>query len=186
MTPVSRRSFLAGTGLAATTALTGCANRVASSRGEIDARSDAAIAEMYQSIPGSQALASRAAGVLIMPRINEANFFGGGAYGEGALLIQNAKVDYYALVGASLGLQIGAQRYKHALFFMTPEALAGFRSSDGWELGADAEYVVADRAGAVTVTTSTFQKPIYALIFGQEGIAIGASIEGNKYSRIVR
>ena len=163
-----------------------CASQIASTRGEIDARVDQALADLYANVPGSQAVAQQAAGILIMPRVNKGGFIYAGSYGEGALLVGGAKVDYFQLVSASVGLQAGAQRYKHALFFMTPEALAEFRTADGWELGLDAEYALPSSQGAATVTTGTFNKPIYAVIYGQEGIILGASLEGSKYSRIVR
>lgn len=172
--------------VAAVAILSACVAQIASTRGEIDARVDNAVAEMFASVPGSEAVAQQAAGILIMPRVNKGGFIYGASYGEGALLVGGAKVDYYQLVSASVGLQAGAQRYKHALFFMTPEALADFRTADGWELGLDAEYALPSAQGAATVTTGTFNKPIYAVIFGQEGMIVGASLEGAKYSRIVR
>lgn len=181
MSKWTRRASLLGA-----LALSACVAQVNSSRGEIDSRVDAALFELYDTVPGARNVAEQAAGMLIMPRVNEAGFVYGAGYGEGALLIRGAKVDYYSVATASFGLQIGAQRYKHALFFMTPEALASFRTSDGWELGLDAEYAIPNNAGAATITSGTFNKPIYAVIYGQEGIIVGATVEGNKYSRIVR
>ena len=173
--------------IAASLATAGCsAGNFASSRGVIDTRVTEALAELYAIIPGARNLTEQAAGILIMPRMNEGSFFYGGSYGEGALIIGGATVDYYSAASASFGLQIGAQRYRHALLFMTPESLAAFRTADGWELGVDAEYTLANEGGAATVTTSTFNKPIYAVIYGQEGLAIGAALEGTKYSRIIR
>ena len=173
--------------LASSLAVAGCsAARISSSRGEIDTRVAEALAELYALVPGSKALTEQASGVLIMPRMNEGSFIYGGAYGEGALIIGGATVDYYAAASASFGLQIGAQRYRHALLFMTPESLADFRTADGWELGVDAEYTLANEGGAATATTTTFNRPIYAVIYGQEGLAIGAALEGTKYSRIIR
>jgi len=181
MTKLTRRSAIVGT-----LALSACASRVTSSRGEIDTRVATALAELYDTVPGAREVGAQSAGFLIMPRVNEGSLVYGASYGEGALIIQGATVDYYSVASASLGFQIGAQRYRHALFFMTPEALADFRTSDGWELGLDAEYAIPNRGGAASITTSTFNKPIYAVIYGQEGIIVGASVEGNKYSRIVR
>lgn len=186
MNRITRRQAMMGGAVLGASALGGCVSRVASTRSEIDARVNSALAELYQTIPGSEALANQSKGMLVMPRINEAGFIYGANYGEGALLIGDAKVDYYSLAGASLGLQAGAQRYKHVLFFMTPDALADFRVADGWELGVDAEYAIPKNSGAITITTGIFNKPVYALIYGQEGLIAGASIEGNKYSRIVR
>ncbi len=181
MTHITRRSAILGT-----MALAGCASRVTASRGEIDTRVGSALDELYDTVPGAREVASQSAGVLIMPRVNEGGLIYGASYGEGALLIKGATVDYYSVASASIGLQVGAQRYRHALFFMTPEALADFRTADGWELGLDAEYAIPNRAGAASITSSTYNKPIYAVIYGQEGIIVGASVEGNKYSRIVR
>ena len=177
----TRRAAILGTA-----SLAACASRVNSSRGEIDSRVADGLAELYDTVPGAREITSSSAGVLLMPRVNEGGLIYGASYGEGALIIKGATVDYYSVASASIGLQIGAQRYRHALFFMTPEALADFRTSDGWELGLDAEYAIASRAGAASVTSGTYNKPIYAVIYGQEGIIVGASVEGNKYSRIVR
>jgi len=153
---------------------------------ELDTRVDAALNELYVAVPGTQELASRAAGVLVIPSVTEAGLFVGGSYGEGALVIGGAKVDYFSAASASLGFQIGGQKYSHALYFMTPEALAKFRRTDGWEIGVDAEYAVPSEGGAVTVTSTSINKPVYAVIYGQRGPILGASIEGLKYSRIVR
>ncbi len=181
MTNLTRRSaVLAGLALA------GCGGRIASSRGEIDTRVAEALSQLYETVPGAREVGTQSAGMLVMPRVNEGSFGVGASYGEGSLLIGGAPVDYYAVASASIGLQIGAQRYRHALFFMTPDALADFRTADGWELGLDAEYAIPNYGGAASITTSTYNKPIYAVIFGQEGIIAGASVEGNKYSRIVR
>ena len=69
----------------------------------------------------------------------------GGAFGRGALRIDGVSVDYYSAASASVGFQIKAQQFSHALFFMTEDALAGFRRSPGWEAGAEAEYVLNDQ-----------------------------------------
>ncbi len=172
--------------LGAAVFLSACASQISSTRGEIDARVDQAMVDLFTNVPGAEAVARQAAGILIIPRVNKGGFIYAGSYGEGALVVGGAKVDYFQLVSASFGLQAGAQRYKHALFFMTPEALAEFRTADGWELGLDAEYALPSAAGAATVSTGTFNKPIYAVIYGQEGIIVGASLEGTKYSRVVR
>lgn len=177
----SRRSMLG-----AALATSACGVISSPSGSEIDGRVDQALSELFTTIPGTQELADQAAGVLVMPTVTEAGFLVGGSYGEGALIIGGAKVDYFSAASASIGLQIGGQRYRHALFFMTQEALANFRQTDGWEIGLDAEYALPSNGGAVTVTSTELNKPVYAVVFGQKGLIIGASLEGLKYSRIVR
>ena len=68
---------------------------------------------------------------------------------------------------------------------MTNEALTKFRAADGWAAGADMKYAVADQGGAIGVETTTALDPVVALIFGQAGLIIGATLEGTKYTRII-
>jgi lipid-binding SYLF domain-containing protein len=108
----------------------------------------------------------------------------GGAFGRGALRIQGVTVDYYSAAKGSFGLQIGAQQYAHALFFMTPEALEKFRRSSGWAVGADVRYASPEE-GASIGKESTELNDVIALVFGQQGLIAGASLAGVKYTRII-
>jgi lipid-binding SYLF domain-containing protein len=183
MTRLTRRRVMA---LAAAGAAAGCANGIGSTGGErIDRRVDATRDFLFDRYPGTRDLAGKASGILYMPLVTKAGFGVGGAYGTGALRIAGATVDYYAAMQASLGLQIGAQQYAHAMFFMTPEALRDFRTSAGWSVGADAEYALLDRGGNVSAETLTARGPVIALVFGQAGLTVGASLEGTKYQRII-
>lgn len=182
---VSRRNFMVGAG--AMGGLAACGNGINSQGGaKIDARVDQAYNFMYQNVPGSQDLANKAVGVLMMPVITKAGLIGpGGSFGRGSLRVGGATVDYYSVTTATFGLQLGAQQFSNALFFMTEEALRNFRRSPGWTLGADAEYVVSNEGGNLGVDSTTALSPVIALIFGQAGLVAGATIEGAKYNRII-
>ncbi len=151
----------------------------------IDARVDSTLAFMTQTYPGTQDLLNRAAGVLVMPLITEAGLGLGGSFGTGALRIGPTSVDYYSAAAASAGLQIGAQQYSHVLFFMTEDALAEFRASPGWVAGAGIEYVANTDAETLVADTVTALSPVIAVVFGQTGLRIGATVEGTKYTRII-
>jgi len=188
MTQVSRRTFFGMTGAAL--ALAACdgavvGNGVGSGGGaKIDARVDATRDYLFGSYPGTQDLASRAAGVLYMPLLTEAGFGIGGGYGRGALRISGTTVDYYSATRATIGFQIGAQQYAHALFFMTPAALENFRRSSGWAAGADVRYATPDQGGSLGKETTELD-PVIGLVFGQQGLIAGATLAGVKYSRII-
>ena len=182
MSKWTRSGFIAATGATAACTATG----ISKTTTQIDMDIDRARAELFRTVPGTQQLATQAAGVLIIPEITEAGFMLGGSYGEGGLLIGDAKVDYFSFSAASFGLQFGAQRFSHALFFMTQETLAGFRNADGWQLGVDAEFVYQQDSGSVGVSTNTINLPVYAVVFGQQGAFVGATLQGAKYSRIIR
>ena len=160
MTIWTRRAFLAGAG----TSVAACGNGIGNSRGaRIDYRVDLALQAMYEEVPGSRELADRAVGMLVMPTITKAGFGWGGAYGEGALLIGGAPVDYYSLAQGTWGFQLGLQQYAHTIFFMNENALSEFRSSGGWEVGADAEYVLKDQGDSVSIDTTKLRSPVTAV-----------------------
>jgi lipid-binding SYLF domain-containing protein len=181
---MTRRAALAlgigGLGLAA------CGNGIGGGgAATIDARVDSALNFLYSTYPGTQDLAGRSAGVLVMPVITEAGLGFGGSFGTGALRVGGSTVDYYSATAASAGLQVGAQQYSHALFFMTQEALVDFRQSDGWAAGADIGYAVIDQGEVLRADTTTSLSPVIAVVFAQSGLRLGASVEGIKYTRII-
>ena len=110
----------------------------------------------------------------------------GGAYGEGALRIGGVSEEYYSVAAASIGFQIGVQTTKQALFFMTEDALARFRRADGWEAGVDAEVTFPGAGVNVGTDTTVRNAPIVGIVFGEDGLMAGASLQGSKYSRVNR
>ncbi len=152
---------------------------------KIDARVDRALSQLYAQHPNLEELSKKAAGVLVIPLVTEAGLFWGGSYGRGALRVNGVTEDYYSTASAGYGLQIGAQQYGHALFFMTRQALNDFKNSQGWALSGDAEYTWQGRGENVRAETTTALDPIIAVIFGQSGMKVGVSLEGQKYSRII-
>lgn len=184
MNGISRRGLILTGGAAL--GLSACGNGVGGGgAARLDARVDATRDFLHERYPGTIDLTNKAAGVLYMPLMTEAGFVFGGAYGRGALRINDVTVDYYSATQASWGLQIGAQQYAHALFFMTQQALADFRASDGWAVGADAKYATPDQGGSIAADTTTTLAPVIALVFGQAGFIAGATLEGTKYTRII-
>ncbi|WP_306044170.1 YSC84-related protein [Nioella sp. MMSF_3534] len=184
MSTLNRRSLIMGA--ASVPLLSACGNGLGSNAASrIDARVDSAIDFMYANIPGTRNLMSDAEGVLIIPLITEAGFGIGGGYGRGALRINGATVDYFSSASATFGLQIGAQQYAHALFFMTEEALRDFRYSSGWAVGGDVRYAVSTQGGNIGTDTNALLSPVVAIVFGQAGLIAGATLEGQRYTRII-
>ena len=180
----SRRGLLAGG--AATGLLAACGNPVGNFNAErLDARVDATRDFLRQNHPELANLFQDAQGILYMPLVTEAGFFVGGSFGQGALRINDATVDYYSATRASFGLQFGAQQYAHVLFFMTPQALADFRAGEGWAASADLRYALPDQGGSAGVQTTTMLSPVIAVVFGQAGLIAGASLAGVRYQRII-
>jgi len=183
MAAVSRRFLLGGAG--AGLLLSACGNGVGGSGGpRIDARVDETRNYLQNTYPGTRDLAAKAFGVLYMPLVTEAGFGIGGGFGRGALRINDVTVDYYSSAKATIGFQIGAQQYAHALFFMTEAALADFRRSKGWAAGADIRYATPEQGASIGKETTELD-PVIALVFGQSGLIAGATLSGTKYTRII-
>ena len=179
---ISRRFLLLG---GAALGLSGCSNAVGQDApSRLDARVDATRNYLLQNYPAVAPLVQGARGVLYMPLMTEAGFGVGGAYGQGALRINDVTVDYYSAAKASVGLQIGAQQYAHALFFMTEAALSDFRRSQGWAAGADLKYATPEQGASIGKDTTEIE-PVIALVFGQAGLIAGATLSGTKYTRII-
>ena len=151
----------------------------------IDARVDATIDQMYLEYPETVQLSARASGILIMPLITEAGFGFGGGYGRGALRVDNVTQEYYSASFATMGIQMGAQQYAHALFFMTDDALANFRSSQGVEFGGNIDFTGGRQGEALRADTTTVMSEIITLAFGQAGLRVGITMDGTKYTRII-
>ncbi len=184
MNRMTRRGVF--TGLAGVSLLAACGNPVGNFNAErLDGRVDATRDFLRQNHPELGELFQNAQGILYMPLVTEAGFFVGGSFGQGALRINDATVDYYSATRASIGLQIGAQQYAHVLFFMTPQALQDFRSGEGWAASADLRYATPEQGGAAGIQTTTMFSPVIAVVFGQAGLIAGASLAGVRYQRII-
>jgi lipid-binding SYLF domain-containing protein len=153
---------------------------------EIDVKVDEALKLFHEQVRGGKEFLKDAKGVLIMPGVIKAGLGIGGEYGEGALRIGGKTVAYYSLAGGSIGFQIGAQKRNVILVFMDEEALKKFRASSGWKAGVDGSVAAIDVGAGGSVDTISAKAPIVSFIFGQKGLMANATIEGAKFSKLVR
>jgi len=157
---------------------------LAASASEINRNATQALQTLYQTTPGSKALADKAKGILIFPNIVKGGFIVAGQYGDGALRSRGRTIGYYRSVSASVGFQAGAQSFGYVLFFMDNDSLNYLKKSDGWELGTGPSLVVLDKGFGKNLSTTTLQKGVYAYIFGQKGLMGGVGIQGSKITKI--
>ena len=151
---------------------------------ELASASQAALQQLYASVPLAKELGPKAHAILVFPKVTKAGLGVGGQHGEGALLKGGKAVAFYKTTGASFGLQAGAQQYGYAMFFMNDKALAELDNAKGFEVGVGPSVVVMDEGMAKTTTTTTLKDDIYAVVFGQKGLMAGLGIQGNKISKI--
>jgi lipid-binding SYLF domain-containing protein len=158
----------------------------AGSAAEIDADVRETMSEFFAQVRGSRELVSKAAAVLVFPSVIKAGIGIGGEYGEGALVTRERTIDYYNIVSASIGFQLGAQSRSVIIVFMTPEALSGFRRTHGWRAGVDASVAIITVGAGGSIDTSRIASPIVGFIFDNKGLMYNLTLEGSKITRIRR
>jgi lipid-binding SYLF domain-containing protein len=156
----------------------------AASKEDLVRDADHALQILYRTNPIAADLGKKARAVLVFPSIIKAGLIFGAAYGEGVLK-QGSKIDgYYNSFTGSWGLQAGAQSYGYAVFLMSAKAVRYIHRTHGWEIGVGPTVVIVDEGVAKNLSTSTLKDDAYAVIFDQEGLMLGISLEGTKISRI--
>ncbi len=153
---------------------------------EINGEVNQALTLFYQHARGGKEFLKASKGVLVIPNIVKAGLGVGGQYGEGALRIGGKTVEYYSIAAGSVGLQIGAEKMNLILVFRQDEALKKFRTSSGWKAGVDASVAFIDMGAGKSLDTMDVKDPIVAFVFGQKGAMAGATIEGAKFTKLVR
>lgn len=151
---------------------------------EIDRDADAALALLFKTSPAAAELSKKAKAILIYPKILKAGVGIGGQHGEGALQKNGKTVAYYNTIAGSYGLQLGAQSFGYAMFFMNEKALNYLNSSNGWEVGVGPSIVMVDEGMAKTLTTTTATEAVYVFMFNQKGLMAGMGIQGSKINKI--
>ena len=158
----------------------------AKSAKEIDVRVDTALERFNNDIKGGKEFLKTAKGVLVFPSVIKAGIGIGGEYGEGALRINGKTVDYYSTAAASIGFQLGAQSKTVIVVFMQDDALKKFRASSGWEAGVDGSVALIELGAGGSIDTTNIKRPIVGFVFGNKGLMYNLTLEGSKYTKIVR
>ncbi|MBI4844625.1 MAG: hypothetical protein HY809_09975 [Nitrospirae bacterium] len=158
----------------------------AKSREEINIGADATLAQFQKEVPGGGDFLKKAKGVLIFPGVLKAGFVMGGEYGEGVLRIDGKPVEYYSTAAASIGLQAGAQSKSIVIVFLEEQALADFRKSDGWKAGVDGSVALVKWGEGGDINTMNIKDPIVGFVFSNKGLMFNLTIEGSKFTKIIR
>lgn len=157
---------------------------MADTAADIDAEVEVALGRLHRSNSAAKNISEAAKAVLVFPSIIKGGLIIGGQYGKGSLQIDGKTTGYYETVSASYGLQIGAQTFGYAMYFMNDSALDYLRKSNGWEVGVGPSVVVVDEGMAKSYTSSTYKDDILVFFFNQKGLMAGVGIQGTKITPI--
>jgi lipid-binding SYLF domain-containing protein len=132
----------------------------------------------------AKGLAGRARAVLVFPSVIKAGFVFGGETGNGVLFVQGRPDGFYNMSGGSWGLQLGAQDFSYALYFMNENALRSLHDRAGFAAGTLPSVVIVNKGAAVDVNTTTALHDVYAFPFSQKGLMANLTLEGTKVTQI--
>ena len=170
--------------------LGGCANyrdqgeTPAQVQSSIDAGVGPTLNTLYAKVPGSKELADKARGILVFPSVFDGGVVVGGEYGRGALIVDGRTVGYYKTSSVSFGLQVGVQSRSLVLMFMTQDALDRLTANHGWTAGADASVAVVHVGANGTLEGGHGAAAVNAFALSDEGLMVGASVDGTKLTKI--
>ena len=151
---------------------------------EIDAAIENSLKRFTEEVQGGDSYLEGARGVLVIPRMWKAGVLLGFEFGEGALIVDGIKIQYYKALTTSVGLQVGIGSKDLVLLFFDDTAMDNFLYSSGWEVGVDGAVALFSMGAAGAVDSITFKDPIVGFVFGQKGLIAGVSIEGTKFTKI--
>lgn len=164
--------------------LAGSPAALAASAQEIDIKVDAALKHFRAEVDGAEEFMQAAKGVLVFPSVLKGGFVFGAEWGEGALRVGGATVDYYNTVAGSFGFQLGAQAKTVIIIFMEQKALEKFRNSKGWEAGVDGSVALVELGAGESLDTTNIRDPIVGFVFGNKGLMFNLTLEGSKFTRL--
>ena len=150
---------------------------------EIRKMANATLSQVYAKYPRAKEGLEKAAGYAVFSDFGMKIMFMGGAKGSGIAVDSTTKQEtFMKMVELQPGLGVGAEKFRIVFVFESPEAFSKFVTS-GWEVGANAmaaakaKSVGAGVAGAITLSDGVI---MYQL--NEEGLIVGVSITGAKYS----
>jgi lipid-binding SYLF domain-containing protein len=157
----------------------------AESKSEIDVGVTEALKQFVAANPAHTELMNKAVGVLVFPRITKAGVGIGGEHGDGVLRKGDVTKHYYSISSASVGLTLGAGQRSEIILFMTRASLRKFETSNGYNLGVDAQVAVVAQGAGGGYDSQTLTKPILGFVFNEKGLIGDLSLKGSKIKRIV-
>ncbi len=185
--PILRAPIIWIAAAAAAMVLTALSDRaVAASAEEINIKVDAALDLFRKKVSGGDRFLGKAKGVLVFPNVIKAGMVVGGEYGEGALRVGAKTVEYYNTAAASIGFQLGAQSKTVVLVFLRQKALEDFRRSSGWKAGVDGSIAIVKWGVGEDINTVDIKDPIVGFVFNNKGLMYNLTLEGAKFTKIVR
>src|SRR5262249_47953156 len=121
---------------------------------------------------------NNAYGYAVFPKITKAGIGIGGAGGDGTVFQAGNSIGSSSMSQVTVGLQLGGQTYREAIFFKDKAALDNFKGGN-FEFSGNASAVAA-KSGASK--TADYSHGVAIFTIAQGGLMFEASVGGQKFS----
>ncbi len=118
-----------------------------------------------------------AAAYAVFPEVGKGAVGVGGAYGRGVLYEHGKPVGFADLSQATIGLQLGGQKYSEVIFFENERSLRDFKSNT-LEFAAQASAVAANEGASAD---ADYQNGVLVFTMAQGGLMFEASVGGQRF-----
>lgn len=137
----------------------------------------AAIAEFKTADPSIEPFFKESYGYAIFPEITKGAVGIGGAGGDGTVFQGGESIGSSSMSQVTIGLQLGGQTYREAIFFKDKAALDSFKQGN-YEIAAEAS-AVAVKSGAAK--NAGYERGVAIFTMAKGGLMFEASIGGQKF-----
>jgi len=138
----------------------------------------AAIAEFKRADPSMDAFFNAAYGYAVFPEITKGGIGIGGAQGDGTVFEQGGSVGSSEMSQVTVGLQLGGQTYREAIFFKDKAALDNFKQGN-FEVAAGVSAVAVKKGAS---KAADYNQGVAIFTMAEGGLMFEASIGGQKFS----
>ena len=172
------KALLVG-GLALVISTIGCSTspKTPAERDSLHAEVLSAINDFKREDPSMSELFEAAHGYAVFPEVGKGAVGVGGAYGKGEVYERGELIGNCDLSQATIGLQLGGQKYSEIIFFQNESALTEFKSGE-FEFAAQASAVAADEGASAD---ADYDDGVLVFTMAQGGLMFEASIGGQKF-----
>jgi len=137
-----------------------------------------AIIDIKEADPGIETFFENAAGYAVYPSVGKGGFVVGGAYGKGLVITNGLASGNTTMTQATIGFQLGGQKYAQFIFFRDQVALEHFRRGN-FEFGAQAS-AVAITAGASA--DANYDGGVVVFTHAGGGLMFEGSVGGQRFT----
>lgn len=137
-----------------------------------------AILDLKMKDPGIQKFFDDSAGYAVFPGVGKGGIIIGGAFGRGLVLVNEQVDGYTSLSQATIGFQLGGQKYSQFIFFKDETALEHFKRGN-FEFGAQASAVLVVLGASAD---ADYDAGVAVFTVAQGGLMFEGSIGGQRFS----